>query len=66
MIAEKMNAAQQKKFDHIVLAKLAMLDPWIFMTNFCFTKDEHDKTKKAKLFPKKLYIRVLMRGALEH
>lgn len=62
----KMDAAARRKWEIAKLAKLAMVDPWYFITNFCFTQDEHDPTQMAKLFPRKLYIRVLIRAALEH
>ena len=32
-------------------------DPWFFLTNFCYTKDEHDLRRPYKLFPRHEYLR---------
>jgi len=34
------------------------LDPWYFISNFCYTKDEHDKDDPYKQVPDKEYLRI--------
>ena len=40
----------------------AMLDPWHFLTTFCYTVDEHDPMNPIKLIPDKPYIKLLVRS----
>ena len=40
----------------------ARLDPWHFLTTFCYTTDQHDPQNPIKLIPAKLYLKLLVRA----
>jgi hypothetical protein len=45
---------------------MAKRDPWIFLTNFCYTLDSHDRNNPIKKFPSHLYLKDLTNLWLEH
>ncbi len=48
------------------VGELARRDPWIFITQFCYTLDSHDRKNPVKLFPKREFLRQLTLLWLEH
>lgn len=42
-----------------ILLELARRDPYVFLTNFCYTLDSHDSEMPVKLFPNRLYLKRL-------
>ncbi len=43
----------------MLMIALAKKDPWVFLTNFCYTLDSHDSKNPIKLFPNRIYLRQL-------
>lgn len=54
------------KFKRRAFAQLARLDPWIFVTEFCYTLDSHDRVQSVKLFPKRKFLRELTKLWMTH
>ncbi len=44
---------------HNILIQLAKRDPYVFLTNFCYTLDSHDSQTPIKLFPNRPYLKQL-------
>jgi hypothetical protein len=66
MSPRRLTRPEKKALEYLERAKLAIADPWYFILLYALTHDEHDKTVESKHFPQKLYIRVMVRAALEH
>lgn len=47
------------KLKRRIQIQLAKRDPWVFLTNFCYTIDSHDRDNPKKLFPNRPYLREL-------
>ncbi len=65
MISKSLTLEDQAELQAINAA-LVPTDPWLYLTEYVVTKDEHDTVNPYKKFPRKLMYRVILRATEEY
>ncbi len=65
MTSKSLTAEDQAELQAINAA-LVPTDPWLYLTEYVITKDEHDMVNPYKKFPRKLMYRVILRATEEY